>query len=207
MSDDQGILLFLGAGVVVLALIAVIGITSGRRKKKAGVASWSVTVDWIGDQPLLSSSDALLNDAWQWKQFQERYPIGSPVDSIRVGDETRTLHISRVSQGLRAGWPLAKAGFTAYFEEYEMSEFPVAFTVKADRGVVEVRLDHAGLTAVDASGTRVFSGPWSTLLFSNGPDLILTNDTGMIHVTLGQGGNDALEELVVKYGTLKQMHF
>ncbi|SKA97391.1 hypothetical protein SAMN06295879_2331 [Agreia bicolorata] len=207
MSDDQGILLFLGAGVVVLALIVVIGVASGRRKKKSGIASWRVTVDWIGDQPYLSSSDVVLNDAWQWKQFQERYPIGSPVDSIHVGDETRTLHISRVSQSLRAGWPLAKAGFTAYFEEYERSEFPVAFAVKADRGIAEVRLDDAGVTAVDTSGAVVFSGPWSTLLFSDGPDLILKNDTGMIHIADGQSGYNELEELVIKYGTLKQLHF
>ena len=199
MTDDQGILIFMAAGVAALAIIIVIGVLSSRRKRNSGTATWTVGLQYLGEQPYLASSDVLLNDKHEWEMFQSRYAVGT---AVPIADGP-TLHVSSVKQSLRAGWPIAKAGFTAYFAEYAHSEFPAVFLVKGSNGITVLDLDDSGVTAVDGTDRAVWSSTWRALTFSNGPDLILRNEKEAIHVE----SNEPLEELLIKYGTLKQMHF
>jgi hypothetical protein len=208
VSDDTGILLFLGAGALILVLIVVFGVRSSRRKKRATSRTWTVRTGWIGEQPFLESSDLAPDDSRQEELFRQTYPIDGSL-TITVTDEDgptqREVHVSRVGRSLRAGFPQAKIGLTAYFREWEDSEFPVAFPVKGSDKVVEIGMDAAGVTALDAAGATVWTSPWSTLLFSNGPDIVLAG--GGRTVRFEDGDGSALEELLIKYGTLKQMHF
>lgn len=208
MSDDTGILLFLGAGVLVLILIVVFGVLSSRRKKRATTRTWTVRTGWIGEQPFLESSDLAPDDSRQEELFRETYPIGGSL-TITVRDENgpaqREVHVSRIGRSLRAGFPQAKIGLTAYFREWEGSEFPVAFAVKGSDKVVEIGMDAAGVTARDAAGATVWTSPWSTLLFSNGPDIVLAGGGKTVRFEYADGSE--VEELLIKYGTLKQMHF
>ncbi|MEV4669940.1 hypothetical protein [Microbacterium sp. LWO12-1.2] len=210
MSDDTGIMLFLVAGALVLVLIVVFGVLSSRKKSKATTRTWSVRTGWIGEQPFLESSDLTPDDKRQEELFRQTYPIGGSV-TVAVTDDQgerveHEVHVSRIGRSLRAGFPQAKIGLTAYFREWEGTEFPVAFPVKGSDKIVELSLDGDGVTARDAAGATVFASPWSTLLFSNGPDIVLAGGTGKaVHVEYQDG--DALEELLIKYGTLKQMHF
>lgn len=210
MSDDTGIMLFLAAGALVLALIVVFGVLSSRRKKSATTRTWTVRTGWIGEQPFLESSDLAPDDARQEELFRQTYPIGGGV-TVAVIDEQgeraeHEVHVSRIGRSLRAGFPQAKIGLTAYFREWEGSEFPVAFPVKGSDKIVELAMDAEGVTARDAAGTSVFTSPWSTLLFSNGPDIVLAGGTGTT-VRVEYKDGDTLEELLIKYGTLTQMHF
>lgn len=208
MSDDTGILLFLGAGVLVLILIVVFGVLSSKRKKRATTRTWTVRTSWIGEQPFLESSDLAPDDSRQEELFRETYPIGGSL-TITVRDENgpaqREVHVSRIGRSLRAGFPQAKIGLTAYFREWEGSEFPVAFAVKGSDKVVEIGMDAAGVTARDAAGATVWTSPWSTLLFSNGPDIVLAGGGKTVRFEYADGSE--VEELLIKYGTLKQMHF
>lgn len=210
MSDDTGILLFLAAGVLVLALIVVFGVLSSRRKKTATTRTWTVRTGRIGEQPFLESSDLTPDDKRQEELFRQTYPIGGSVTVTITDDQgeraEHEVHVSRIGRSLRAGFPQAKIGLTAYFREWEASEFPVAFPVKGSDKIVEVALDAEGVTARDAAGASVFASPWSTLLFSNGPDIVLAGGTGTT-VRVEYKDGDTLEELLIKYGTLKQMHF
>ena len=210
MSDDTGILLFLAAGALVLVLIVVFGVLSSRRKKTATARTWSVRTGWIGEQPFLESSDLTPDDKRQEELFRQTYPIGASVTVAITDDQgeraDHEVHVSRIGRSLRAGFPQAKIGLTAYFREWEGTEFPVAFPVKGTDKIVEIALDADGVTAKDAAGTSVFTSPWSTLLFSNGPDIVLAGGTGKT-VRVEYKDGDALEELLIKYGTLKQMHF
>ena len=181
MSDDTGILLFLAAGVLVLALIVVFGVLSSRRKKTATAHTWTVRTGWIGEQWLTITDE----------------------QGERAEHE---VHVSRIGHSLRAGFPQAKVGLTAYFREWEGTEFPVAFAVKGSDKIVELAMDAEGVTARDSAGVSVFASPWSTLLFSNGPDIVLAGGTGKT-VRVEYKDGDTLEELLIKYGTLKQMHF
>lgn len=215
MSDDQGIIIFLGIGVAVIALIVVVGLLSSRRKAKSARPAWSVAVQHLGDQPFLASSDVLLNDKRAWARFQEQYPLGAVVSvPIAHGNPEepapapRDLHVSAVKRSLRAGWPTAKWGFTVYFAEYEGTDLPASFAVKGSKKIVAVALDAHGITAMDATEQQVWASPWSDLLFSNGTDLILRNTRDAVHLEVSTTGSlNELEELVIKYGTLKQMHF
>ncbi|MHC9046112.1 hypothetical protein ACYX8G_16125 [Microbacterium saperdae] len=210
MSDDTGILLFLAAGVLVLALIVVLGVLSSRRKKAATAHTWTVRTGWIGEQPFLESTDLAPDDKRQEELFRQTYPIGGSV-TVAITDEQgeraeHEVHVSRIGRSLRAGFPQAKVGLTAYFREWEGTEFPVAFAVKGSDKIVELAMDAEGVTARDAAGVSVFASPWSTLLFSNGPDIVLAGGTGKT-VRVEYKDGDTLEELLIKYGTLKQMHF
>lgn len=210
MSDDTGIMLFLVAGALVLVLIVVFGVLSSRKKSRATNRTWTVRTGWIGEQPFLESSDLTPDDKRQEELFRQTYPIGGSV-TVAVTDDQgeraeHEVHVSRIGRSLRAGFTQAKIGLTAYFREWEGTEFPVAFPVKGSDKIVELSLDGDGVTARDAAGATVFASPWSTLLFSNGPDIVLAGGTGKaVHVEYQDG--DALEELLIKYGTLKQMHF
>lgn len=208
MSDDTGILLFLGAGALVLLLIVVFGVLSSRRKKRATSRTWTVRTGWIGEQPFIESSDLAPDDSRQEELFRQTYPIGGSL-TITVTDESgpvqREVHVSRVGRSLRAGFPQAKIGLTAYFREWEGSEFPVVFRVKGSDKVVAIEMDTAGVTARDAAGVTVWTSPWSTLLFSNGPDIVLAG--GGMTVRFEYADGSTIEELLIKYGTLRQMHF
>ncbi len=212
VSDDQGILLFLGVGVVIIALIVIVGLLSSRRKRKTGRPSWSAAVHYLGEQPYIASSATELGDKRQWAMFQERYPRGAEISSVPVmtGDEEsiRTLHVSHVQRSLRASWPMAKVGFSAYFTEYMGTDLPASFQVKGSRHLAAVRLDESGLTAMNEGGETVWASPWSRVRFSNGTDLVLKNDAGTIRIENPASGHaNPLEELVIKYGTFEQMHF
>jgi len=208
VSDDTGILLFLGAGALVLLLIVVFGVLSSRRKKRATSRTWTVRTGWIGEQPFIESSDLAPDDSRQEEFFRQTYPIGGSL-TITVTDENgpvqREVHVSRVGRSLRAGFPQAKIGLTAYFREWEGSEFPVVFPVKGSDKVVAIEMDAAGVTARDAASATVWTSPWSTLLFSNGPDIVLAGGGTTVRFEYADGS--AVEELLIKYGTLRQMHF
>ncbi|KAA0959991.1 hypothetical protein FQ142_14105 [Microbacterium sp. ANT_H45B] len=208
MSDDTGILLFLGAGALVLLLIVVFGVLSSRRKKRATSRTWTVRTGWIGEQPFIESSDLAPDDSRQEELFRQTYPIGGSL-TITVTDENgpvqREVHVSRVGRSLRAGFPQAKIGLTAYFREWEGSEFPVVFPVKGSDKVVAIEMDAAGVTARDAASATVWTSPWSTLLFSNGPDIVLAGGGTTVRFEYADGST--IEELLIKYGTLRQMHF
>lgn len=208
MSDDTGILLFLGAGALILVLIVVFGVLSSKRKKRATTPTFTVRTGWLGEQPFVESSDLAPDDTRQEELFRETYPIGGSLTITVTGEDgptPREVHVSRIGRSLRAGFPQAKIGLTAYFREWEASEFPVAFPVKGADKVVEVALDADGVTARGAAGASVFTSPWSALLFSNGHDIVLAGGGTTVRFEYADGS--ALEELLIKYGTLKQMHF
>ena len=98
-------------------------------------------------------------------------------------------------------------GFTAYFREFEQSEFPLTLGVAGEKKTTTVVLDSAGVVAMTAEQNVVWRSDWGTLTFSNGPDLILHNGQQAIRLESGGSGRSLLEELVIKYGRLKQMHF
>lgn len=211
MSDDTSILLFLGIGAVILIGIVVFGLLSSRRKKNAQTRTWTVQTDWIGDQPFLASSDLTQDDKRQEELFRLTYAIGGVLPMTVSGEDgepvTRDVHVSRISRSLREGWPQAKLGLTAYFSEWEGSEFPATFPVKASDKVVSITMDADGVAARDAAGAIAWSSPWSTLLFSNGPDIVLSDGAARTLRIEMPEDHPELEELVIKYGTLKQMHF
>jgi hypothetical protein len=206
MSDDQVILIVLGAGVAILASIVVVGITNSRRKSRSGLPAWSVTLQRLGDQPYFVTSDVPLSDPTQWKLFQEKFPIGSAVSA--PGAPTQPLHVSAVKQSMRAGWPVAKAGFSAYFAEYAGSELPATFPLKGGHRFAAVNVTAEGLSAVDAQNQCAWHSDWDDLVFSNGTDLILRNDNSTIRLEpLVTRNSVSLEEVVIKYATFKQMHY
>lgn len=211
-SDDSMFLVFMAAGVAVLALIVLFGVLSGRKKRAATSATWTVAVDYLaGREPFFSSSSVEMSDKRQWELWRERFAVGSP-QSVTLADETaeptpRTLHIGRVGRELRAGWPQAKYGFVAYFAEFENSGLPCEFQVKATKKIVVVECAAEGVVARDAEGNTAWQSNWSELVFSNGPDLILSNGKEQIRVQPQEKGYKDLEALAVKYGTLRQMHF
>jgi hypothetical protein len=206
MSDDQLIFVVLGVGVAILVITVVIGMTNSRRKAKNGVPSWSVTLQHLGEQPYFATSDVTLSDTTQWQLFQEKFPIGSAVST--PGAPIQPLHISAVKQSMRAGWPVAKAGFTAYFAEYAGSELPARFAVKGGHRFAAVNVNAGGLSAVDEQNKCAWHSDWDELYFSNGSDLILRNDNSTIRLEpLTTRGSVSLEEVVIKYATFKQMHF
>ncbi|MFK4762976.1 hypothetical protein ACI3KS_18775 [Microbacterium sp. ZW T5_45] len=211
MSDDTGILLFLAAGVLVLILIVVFGVLGSRRKKRATEPTFSARQSAIGRQPFLESSDLTLDDTRQEEIFRQRYAIGGtftlPVTDAAGTSTNRQVEISRIGRSLRAGWPQAKLGLSVYFREWEQSEFPASFAVKGSDRIVAVSLDADGITALDAASAVVWSSPWERLLFSNGPDLVLGDGASRTVRLEYRDADAALEELIVKYGTLKQMHF
>lgn len=210
MSDDTGILIFLAVGVLVLAGIVAFGVLSSRRKKNASTRTWTVRTDWIGDQPLLASSDLALGDKRQEELFRQAYAIGGVVTITAPGESgeptSREVHVSRIGRSLRAGFPQARLGLAAYFREWEGSEFPVSFAVKGSDKVVEIAMDADAVTALDAAGATVWTSPWSTLLFSNGPDIVLSGGAAKT-VRFDDAEGSDIEEIIIKYGTLKQMHF
>lgn len=210
MSDDQGIILFMAAGVGVLAVIAVVGIVSSRRRRSRGVTPWTASIDHLGDQPYLVSTDVELGDTRSWAAFQERYPVGARVTiGVPGPDEApRALHVASRARSLRGGWPTAKAGFTAYFSEYDGVEFPLSYRVRGSRRVTAVEVDAGGVVARDGDGREIWSSPWSSLVFSNGNDLIMKGEHGTVRID-GAPEQDGipLEEIVIKYGTFVQMHF
>lgn len=211
MNDDTGILIFLGLGVLVLVAIVVFGVLGSRRKKRATEPTYTARQSAIGIQPFLESSDLALDDTRQEAIFRERHPIGGrltlPVVDSEGASADRQVEISRIGRSLRSGWPQAKLGLSVYFREWERSEFPVSFATKGTDGIVAVSMDAAGITALDASSEVVWTSPWERLLFSNGPDLVLGDGAGPTVRLEYQNADTALEELVIKYGTLKQMHF
>ncbi|MFJ2370426.1 hypothetical protein [Microbacterium sp. NPDC087665] len=210
MSDDTGILIFLGVGVLVLIGIVVFGVLSSRRKKNATTRTWTVRTDWIGEQPFLASTDLAADDKRQQELFRQTYPIGGSLTITEIDESgepaPHEVHVSRIGQSLRAGWPQAKRGMTAYFREWENSEFPASFRVKGSDKIVEIAMDAQDVTARDAAGASVWTSPWTTLLFSNGPDIVLANGSGK-NIRFEYTNGSDLEEIVIKYGTLKQMHF
>jgi hypothetical protein len=215
VEEDWMIITFLGAGVLVLALIVFFGVRSSIRKARTGTISWQSGFRWLGDQTFVESSAVELGDKRQWELFRAVYQIGSRIDAVPVPvgpDEApafASFTVSRVSQSLGAGWPKAKLGFTAYFKEFEGVEFPARYAVKADRRISSLSFDAAGVVGHDSAGEQACSASWEQLRFSNGSDLILTDGSTMIHVEFPKDKDerDSLEELVIKYGTLKQMHF
>jgi hypothetical protein len=181
MSDNQLTLPLLGVGVTILVIMVVLEITRSRRKARNGLPAWSVAVQRLGDQPYIATSNVTLRDTTQWQLFQEKFPIGSAVSV--PDDAAPPLHISAVKQSMRSGWPVAKAGFTAYFEEYAGSELP-------------------------AQNQCAWHSDWDELVFSNGTDLILRNPNSTIRLEpLVARGSVSLEEVVIKYATFKQMHY
>lgn len=211
VSDDTGILLFLGIGAVILIGIVVFGLLSSRQKKNAQTRTWTVRTEWIGDQPYLASTDLTQDDKRQEELFRLTYAIGG-VLPMTLADENgerveRDLRVSRIGRSLRGGWPQAKLGLTAYFAEWDNSEFPVTFPVKASDKIVSITMDADGIAARDAVGAVVWSSPWSSLLFSNGPDIVLSD--GAAHTLRIETPEEhpELEEILIKYGALKQMHF
>jgi hypothetical protein len=208
VSDDTGILIFLGVGVLVVIGIVVFGVLSSKRKKNATTRTFTVRPGEIGSQPFLESSDIALDDKRQEELFRLTYEIGDELQ-IPSDDEPdgRTVHISRVSRSLRAGFPQAKIGLAAYFREWENSEFPARFPVRGDHGTTAVSMDAAGVTALDANSGIVWTSPWSALRFSNGPDLVLLDGAGKTVRLQPADAQPEIEEIVIKYGTLKQMHF
>lgn len=211
MDDDTGILIFLGAGVLVLIGIIVFGVLSTRRKRVATRRTFTVRQASIGGQPFLESSDLEASDKRQEELFRAAYPVGGSlvlawagVGGDRIEQE---VHVSRISRSLRAGWPQAKLGLSVYFREWEGSEFPARFTVKGRGTVTSVELDATGVRAVDAAGNLVWSAPWERLLVSNGTDIVLADGASKtIRFELVEDEPE-LEEILIKYGTMKQMHF
>ncbi|MFF7291487.1 hypothetical protein ACFY9N_03035 [Microbacterium sp. NPDC008134] len=208
MIDDTGILIFLGVGVLVVIGIVVFGVLSSKRKKNATMRTFTVRPGEIGSQPFLESNDIALDDKRQEELFRLTYEIGGELQ-IPSDDEPdgRTVRISRVSRSLRAGFPQAKIGMSAYFREWENSEFPARFPVRGDHGTTAVTMDAAGVTALDANSGIVWTSPWSALRFSNGPDLVLLDSAGKTVRLHPADAQPEIEEIVIKYGTLQQMHF
>lgn len=211
VDDDLGILIFLGAGVLVLIGIVFFGVLSSRRKKAATQRTFTVRQQAVGEQPFLASSDLDASDRRQEELFRETYPIGGSLVLNLVDAEgawaEREVHVSRIGRSLRAGWPQARIGLTAYFREWENTEFPAVFPVKGTDRITTVELDEGGVTASDDRNAVVWSAQWSALLFSNGSDIVLGDGTGKTIRFDHPDGHPALEELLIKYGTLKQMHF
>lgn len=212
MSDDSGILLFLAIGVLVLAGIVFFGVRSSRTKKTADRRTWTVRTEWIGEQRFIASSDIALDDRRQEELFRLTYPIGGVVPLTGPVEPdgnpaTTELTVSRIGRSLRAGWPQAKLGLTAYFAPWESSEFPARFAVKGSNRIVVVTLDVTGVTALDSTEQPVWSARWAELTFSNGPDIVLAGGTpGPVRIEYPEG-HPEFEEILIKYGTLKQMHF
>ena len=61
--------------------------------------------------------------------------------------------------------------------------------------------------AVDAADDLVWSAPWERLLFSNGTDIVLSDGAAKTIRVESPDGEPELEEILIKYGTMKQMHF
>jgi hypothetical protein len=211
MDDDTGFLIFLAVAVLVIAGIVTFGVLSSRRKKRATEPTFTVRLASIGDQPFLESSDIDPSDVRQEELFRLAYPLGGavsvPFENADGEPAEREMHISRVGRSLRAGFPQAKIGLSVYFREWEGSEFPVAFPVKGGGTVATIALDATGARALDAAGTETWSAPWTGLLFSNGPDLLLSDGASAPLRFDRPGEHPELEEILIKYGTLKQMHF
>lgn len=211
MDDDTGILIFLGAGVLVLVAIVVFGVLSSRRKRAATQHTFTVRQVWIGDQPFLESSDLDASDKRQEELFRLRYPVGSSLVLARAGADgdriEQEVHVSRIARSLRAGWPQAKLGLSVYFREWEGSEFPARFSVKGTDKVAGVELDATGVRAVDAAEDLVWSAPWEKLLLSNGPDIMLADGAAKTIRFESLDDDPDLQEILIKYGALKQMHF
>lgn len=209
MTDDQGIILFLAIGVVVLAAIVGFGIRSSRKKARAQKPTFTTRLRWLGEQPYFESSELAMDDRRQEEIFRTLYAIGSEATVPAAAPETPStiLHVSRIGRSLRSGWPNAKIGFTAYFAEFENVELPVEFAVAGSDGVTLVELSVGGVTGRGADGQSLWASTWADLTFSNGPTLILANGASRPLTIEYANAEPELEELVIKYGTLKQMHF
>lgn len=211
VDDDTGILIFLAAGVLVLIGIVVFGVLSSRRKRSATKRTFTVRQGCIGDQPFLESSDLDASDTRQEELFRLTYPVGGSIVVSGADAEgepiERELHVSRIGRSLRAGWPQAKLGLSVYFQEWEHSEFPARFVVTGTDGATSIDLDASGARAVDRAENVVWSAPWEKLTFSNGNDIVLGNGSSKtIRIEIPDGDPD-LEEILIKYGTFRQMHF
>jgi len=211
VDDDTGILIFLGVGVLVLIGIIVFGVLSSRRKRAATRHTFTVRQASIDDQPFLESSDLDASDTRQEELFRAAYPLGGSLvlawtgaDGDRIEQE---VHVSRIARSLRAGWPQAKLGLSVYFREWEGSEFPARFAVKGTDKVANVEFDATGVRAVDGTEDLVWSAPWEKLLFSNGTDIMLSDGAGRTIRVEPRADEPELEEILIKYGTMKQMHF
>lgn len=204
-------MIFLGAGVLVLVGIIVFGVLSSRRKRAASRPAFTVRQASIGDQPFLESSDLDASDKRQEELFRLTYPTGSGVvlswESADGDEIEQELHVSRIGRSLRAGWPQAKLGLSVYFREWEGSEFPARFAVKGTDKVTGLELDATGVRAVDAADDLVWSAPWERLLFSNGTDIVLSDGAAKTIRVESPDDEPELEEILIKYGTMKQMHF
>ena len=211
MDDDTGFLIFMAIGVGILALIVVFGVSSSRRKARTNKQTWTARIAYLGAQPYVESSDVEQPDARQWELFQQQYAPGTshqvPVVDGAGGEQRVPLTVAQTRRSLRAGWPQAKIGFTAYFREFANSEFPISIAVSGERKITSVILDEVGVQAMTDDHSLVWRSDWSDLVFSNGTDLILHNGERPVHINTPDSPRDLLEELVVKYGRLKQMHF
>jgi len=197
--------------VLVLIGIVLFGVLSSRRKRAAARPTFTVRQAAIGDQPFLESSDLDASDKRQEELFRLAYPTGRSVvlswESADGDEIEQELHVSRIGRSLRAGWPQAKLGLSVYFREWEGSEFPARFAVKGTDKVTGLELDATGVRAVDAADDLVWSAPWERLLFSNGTDIVLSDGAAKTIRVESPDGEPELEEILIKYGTMKQMHF
>ena len=162
----------------------------------------SITFDHFRD--VLGSTDAQGRWLFGRQLLSSIVVSGADTEGEPIEQE---LHVSRIGRSLRAGWPQAKLGLSVYFREWEHSEFPARFAVTGTDGVTSIDLDASGALAVDRAENVVWSAPWEKLTFSNGNDVVLGNGSSTtIRIEIPDGEPD-LEEILIKYGTFRQMHF
>jgi hypothetical protein len=211
VNDDPALYLFLAMAAGAVILIVAFGITSSRRRTRAASPGWQVTQGAVLGQPVLESSGVDVSDTRQWQLFQDQFAAGSlhPVARLEDGVESsEELRVSRVSRSLREGWPRPKLGFSAYFQDFEGTEFPATIALPGNRALASVTADAGGLRVSGPDGQLRWAATWTTLRFSNGDDLVLHNGSEPLRVNLSRDdGRNDLEELVIKYGAFSQMHY
>lgn len=213
MDDDPTILLILGLGALVVVLIVVFGVMSSRRKARATAPRWQVrTIEVLG-QPALETTSVERTDDRQWQLFQERFGPGTVIPEVSVEGRDgprswRDLTVSRVRRSLRSGWPQARVGFTAYFEAFENREFPANFRIDSPT-VAGIACDRHGVTVTAPDGTSLLTAAWDRLLVSNGPDVILQSGDQRVSVDAVRtaAAPTEVEEVLIKYGQFRQLHF
>ncbi len=210
MNDDPALFLFLAMAATAILLVVAFGITSSRRRARATSPSWQVTQNAVLGQPVLESSGVEVSDTRQWQLFQDQFAEGSlhPVARLDGVEASEELRVSRVSRSLRDGWPRPKVGFSAYFQDFEGTEFPATISLPGNSGLASVTADAGGLRVCGPDGQLRWAATWTTLRFSNGDDLVLHNGSEPLRLNLSRDdGRNDFEELVIKYGAFRQMHY
>ncbi|MBO9523981.1 MAG: hypothetical protein J7518_20795 [Nocardioidaceae bacterium] len=222
---DPAITLLFVVLLAIPAVIVVLGVRRERRRSRA--PGWELRTGTVLGQPvLLTDSSFAARPGAQDRMLLEQFRPGTEVEVLlptgvlppgastessapATARLTARLTVGAVKRSLRGGWPTANLGYGIYFAEYDGSELPTAVPVLRHRSLTSLRFDLDGLGIVGADN-REQAVPWAQVDFSNGPDLkVRIPGYGVLTFEERHLGASyrVTEELLIKYGTFRQLHF